>query len=77
MREIEVWSEGYCEQGQEGIPVKAQFHARFKADTFKEALILFKETLSEEDKHYLDIEEERFWICRLFDNGQDARELWG
>lgn len=73
---IALWSEGYVATGQRS---EAIFHGRYKAQTLHEAVIQFMETLSDNDKRYIDLTSNppRFWACRFFDNEIDARKSFG
>ena len=78
MKEFEVWTEGYLCTGMEGIPAKAQMHGKFKGETFKDAVIAWKNTLTDEYSiKCVDIDRMNFWGCRFFDNEVDARKSFG
>ena len=72
---FEIWSEGYVLQGNSS---KAIFHGKFNGNTFKDALIAFKESMNDEySKKCIDVENSKFWGCKLFDNENDARKSFG
>lgn len=74
-KEFEVWTEGYTTNGGS---CDAIFHGRFKGRTFKDAVIAWKNTLT--DKHSIqcvDIDRMKFWGCRFYDNERDARKSFG
>lgn len=72
---FEIWTEGFAVTGQSS---RAIFHGKFKGETFKDAVIAFKETVT--DKHSrdcIDTDKLVFWGCRFFDNEVEARKLFG
>ena len=72
---FEIWSEGYITSGESG---DATFHGKFKGETFKDAVIAWKNSLTDTYSiECVDIDNMRFWGCRLFDNEKDARKLHG
>lgn len=72
---FEVWTEGYAATGQ---TCEATFHGKFEAETFKEAVILFRDSLSDDySKRCVDLDRMCFWGCRFFDNEIDARKSFG
>ena len=75
MKEYELWTEGHTATGESG---EATFHGKFKGNTFKEAIQAFKDTLTDERSiRCVDVENEKFWGCRFFDNEADARRSFG
>jgi hypothetical protein len=75
MKEFEVWTEGYNDMGNIG---RASFHGKFKGETFKDAVIAFRDTLTDQHSiNCIDIERMCFWACRFYDNEADARKLYG
>ena len=73
--EYEVWTEGYAATGERGVAI---FHGKFKGNSFKEAVIEFRDSLT--NKHSIsciNIEQMTFWACRFFDNEADARKSFG
>lgn len=72
--EFEVWTEGYACTGQSA---KAQYRGKFRGETFKDAVIAFRDTLSKERAAYINIEGLTDWGCRFFDNETDARKAFG
>lgn len=73
---FEVWSEGYAATGESS---PAQFHGKYEAETFKEAVYKYVETLSPKSKECFTDNEYglRFWGCRFYDNEKDARKFCG
>lgn len=74
-KEFEVWTEGYATTGQSS---DAMFHGKFKGKTFKDAVIAWKNTLT--DKYSIqcvDVDRMNFWGCRFYDNEKDARKSFG
>ena len=65
----EIWSEGYRATGNES---GANFHGLQEANSFQEACDKFFGT----DKYY-DKKLLKYWSCRLYDNEENARKLWG
>lgn len=76
MRKFEVWTEGYSATGESGTAI---FHGKFEAETFKNAVYKYIETLDEKDKSYFKDNEYglRYWGCKFFDNEKDARKNYG
>ena len=75
---FEIWSEGYLCTGLEGVPVKAQLLGTATADTFEAACAAWANTLdSTHSRACFDAKTLSFWGCRLFDNENDARKLFG
>lgn len=75
MKNWNVWTEGYATTGESG---DASFHGTFGGETFKDAVIAFKNSLT--DKYSIsciDVEGMSFWGCRFFDNEGDARKSFG
>lgn len=76
MKEWEVWTEGYTASGERG---DATFHGKFMGETFKDAVIKFRDTkCSHPELVYLgrwDVPD--YWGCRFFDNEEDARRGFG
>ena len=75
MKKFEVWTEGYAATGESG---KATFHGEFKGETLKDAVIKWRNTLT--DPHSVkcvDLDRMTFWGCRFFDNETDARKSFG
>lgn len=72
---IDLWTEGY--HVQEGL-CPARFCGTFECDTLKEAIIMYKETLTDPYSiSCIDVEDESFWGCKFFDNEADARKSFG
>ena len=74
-KEFEIWTEGYVVNEESN---GATFHGKFKGETFKDAIISYRNTLT--DKYLIqcvDIEKMSFWGCRFFDNEIDARKSFG
>lgn len=75
MKEFEVWTEGYNDMGNIG---RAAFHGKFKGETFKDAIVAFRDTLTDEYSFKcIDIDRMMFWGCQFFDNEADARKSFG
>ena len=76
-----VWAEGYCCQGMEGTPAKAQFIGYGEGDTFPEAAsACIKEKWGEAYwKRFFYVMEDGTpcAFVRLFDNETDARKSFG
>ena len=79
MRTFAIWSEGYRATGEHG---DATLHGYAKGETFEEAC----RNLAAKDKDFAQSFRERqdcgrwygsFWGCRLFDNEEDARKVFG
>jgi hypothetical protein len=76
MRKIyDIWSEGYLTSGMEGA--RATYYGSYEGDTFREACENWAKTLGEDSKKYFDKDDLRFYGCKLFDNGADARKSFG
>lgn len=73
-RRIHLWTEGFSATGHEPC---ASYHGPFYARDLKEAVKMFKDTLPEEDKNLVDVENLTFWGCGFFDNEADARRSFG
>jgi len=74
-KEFEVWTEGYAATGESSGAI---FHGKFKGETFKDAVIAFKNTLTDEYSiNCVDLDNMRFWGCDFFDNEKDARQYFG
>ena len=72
---FEVWTEGYSATGNSS---KATFHGRFKGETFRDAVIAFKESVTDEySRKCIDVDEMTLWGCRFFDNQADASKSFG
>jgi len=75
MTKFQVWTEGYRATGESSA---AQFHGDFDGETFKDAVVAFRDSLDDErSKSLVDIERMRFWGCSFFDNGYDAQKSFG
>lgn len=75
VREFEVWVEGYIATGERGT---AQFLGKFPGETFRDAVIAYKDSeLDEYTKGLVDINKLSIWGCRLYDNEQDAKRNFG
>jgi len=72
---FEVWTEGYSVTGNSS---KANFHGRFKGETFRDAVIAFKESVTDEySRKCIDVDRMTFWGCRFFDNQAEASKSFG
>lgn len=70
MKEYEIWSEGYADNGgHEG----AHFHGKCEAGNFDEACIKLMEAKLDKNSDGTN----SIWGCRLFDNEADARKSFG
>lgn len=75
MKTFEIWAEGYSATGEYS---PATFLGRFEGDTFRDAVIAWKNTLKDEHSiRCVDVDNLSFWACRLFDNENDARKSFG
>ena len=74
MKEFEIWSEGYIATGERG---GATYHGTFTAVDFKAAVEKYRESLSESDKKFVNLETLTYWGCRLFDTERKARASYG
>ncbi len=74
MPEHEIWSEGYAATGERA---GAQYHGTFAAETFREAVTMWKSTIQPSSAAVVDLDELTFWGCRLFDNEVQARKSFG
>jgi len=75
MKKIQLWAEGYVATGQSS---DATFHGEFEAYNIKDAVQLFKDSLTDEHSiKCVDVENLTFWGCRFFDNATDARKSFG
>lgn len=71
----QVWSEGYLATGEQS---GATFHGTFTGLTFRDAVIKFRDSLTDEySRKCIDIEDLTFWGCRFFDNESDATKAFG
>ena len=78
MKKFNLWTEGYLATGMEGIPAKATFWGEFQANSFKEAIQMWKDTLTDPYSiSCVDVENKTFWGCRFYDNESDARKAFG
>ncbi len=74
-KEFEVWTEGYAATGESS---SAMLHGVFPGETFREAVIAFRDSLT--DPHSIacvNVGGMSFWGCRFFDNEKDARASFG
>ena len=76
MKEWQVWSEGYVANGNRG---KAIYHGKFYGETFRDSVLAFKDSLSEDEAKNINTEEGQLdiWGCNFFDNENDAVALFG
>lgn len=72
MTKYNIWMEGLLITGMEGTPSKAWCVAEVEASSFKEACIKYFKDDSNFNEEHLSV-----WGCRLYDNEQDARRLFG
>ncbi len=74
----EIWTEGWCATGCEGIPQEAKFHGKFEGKTFTDAIRSFRDSLDDEySRSFVDMKNQSFWGCRFYDNETDARKAFG
>ena len=76
MKTWEVWTEGFCDQGMEGVPQKAMKLGKAKAETFIDACKIVLEKLEPYYWRcwwYIDKDGNPHWYTRLHDNEKDAR----
>lgn len=74
----DIWMQGYCCSGMEGIPAKAEFLSSVEAHTFQEAVdYFFYNTDHDYELSEYDSESLRHWGCKIFDNEADARRKFG
>lgn len=72
---FEIWSEGYIVTGGRG---RAVFHGDWEGETFADACQSWADSLPPESRSsYKNVDQPRFWSCRLFDNEADARKAYG
>lgn len=75
MKTFQVWTEGYSATDESSGAV---FHGEFDGETFTDAVIAWRNTLTDEySVKCVDLDRMRFWGCRFFDNEQDARKSFG
>jgi len=76
MTQFEVWKEGYRATGES---CGASYCGRYEAETFKEAVYRYIETLEEKERSYFSDNEYglRYWGCKFYDNEEDARKKFG
>ena len=72
MKEWEVWCEGYQATGHKA---PARLMATVIAATFREACAIAAREYA--DSNLYDPVQNTYWACRLFDNEEDAREMFG
>ena len=78
----DIWIEGYCVTGMEGIPAKARCLATdVEENSFIEAVQKWYHLEPDAERRFgnLCINNNRatIWGCELFDNEQDARKSFG
>ena len=74
MKDFEIWIEGYLCTGMEGKPSTAQFLGTEKANSFREAVLIYY--VRNPSRTFVP-EKLEDWGCRLFDNEYDARKSFG
>ena len=75
MTTFEIWAEGYATTGNRG---EATLLGTFEAETFKAAVIAWKDTLTDPYSiSCVDLDRIAFWGCRLFDNHEQAKVAFG
>ena len=74
-KSYKIWSEGFRATGEQA---GAMCLGTYKADSFKEAVKLWYDSLTDQySRDCVSLERLTFWGCRLFDNEQDARRSFG
>lgn len=73
MKTWEIWAEGYITNGDRS---RAMLLTTVEAETFQEACDKHF-AIMDPTNYYYDSKELRYWACRLFDNGTDARRSFG
>ena len=71
---FEIWSEGFVCSGGIG---HAEFHGAFKGKTFKDAVISWKNYVTNDKSKYIDVDKLQYINNNLFDNETDARKKFG
>jgi hypothetical protein len=75
MNKFQLWIEGYMATGESG---KAQYLGEFEAETLKDAVIAYKNTLTDPYSiKCVNIERLSYWGCKFYDNESDARKSYG
>ena len=73
---FDIWTEGYIATGMEGIPARAQ-----KLASNIEAAKKWYRSEPDASSRFGDLDVRNgvvyLWGCRLFDNEQDARKVYG
>ena len=74
VKSYDIWIEGHIAQGSSS---GASLIGTAKAESFKEACKIFSETPEAKGWGNYDSNENSFWGCHLYNNGQDARRGFG
>lgn len=79
---FDIWTEGYIATGMEGIPARAQkLASNIEAESFIEAAKKWYRSEPNASSRFGDLDVRNgivyLWGCRLFDNEQDARKVYG
>ena len=76
----QIWAEGFCDQGMEGVPERARLLGEKEVDSFVNACLeLVKELEPQDWRRWWHVDADGtpwFWV-RLFDNEKDARKSFG
>ncbi len=71
----QLWTEGYQATGESS---GAQYHGEWEGETFRDAVIAFRDSLTDKySRDCINIERLTFWGCEFFDNKNDARKSFG
>lgn len=79
---FDIWTEGYIATSMGGIPARAQKLASdVEAESFIEAAKKWYRSEPNASSRFGDLDIQNgvvyLWGCRLFDNEQDARKVYG
>jgi hypothetical protein len=76
MKQFEIWTEGNSFKTPNGAAI---FHGVFEAETFKDAVYKYIDTLFDYQKPLFSYnnDELKYNECKFFDNGKDARKIFG
>jgi len=75
MSTYQVWTEGYAATGDNS---GAQFHGNYEGESFKDAVIAFRDSIADErSKSLIDLDRLTYWGCHFFDNAAEAQKSFG
>lgn len=80
LKKYDIWAEGFCDQGMEGIPEKARFVGTSEGVDFADACERwYKANVPESEfKRFFHLHNGKpYYYVRLFDNEKEAREAFG